>query len=88
MSDLNRFERFEQLAGIAREESPPGVDVVARVLARVRGTMPAEPRARVWPLAVAVSTAAAASILLAAYTLIGFQEPFTEFMISTRGFFS
>ena len=88
MSDRARFDRFEQLARIARGESPPDVDVVDRVLARLRGTVPARPRARLWPLAVAVSTAAAASVLLAAYTLIGFQEPFTEFMISTRGFFS
>jgi len=85
MSDLDRFER---LARIAHAESPPEVDVVGRVLARVRGTIPAQPRARVWPLAVAVSTAAAASILLAAYTLTGFQEPFVEIMMSTRGFFS
>jgi len=85
---MSDFDRFEQLSRVAREEAPPDVDVVDRVLARVSGTGPAEPRARVWPLAVAVSTAAAASILLAAYTLIGFQEPFTEFMISTRGFFS
>ncbi len=84
---MSDFDGFTRLARLAREEVPPDVDVVGRVLERVRGTRPALPVERFWPLAASVFVAAAASVCLAAYTLMGFQEPFVELLSSARAVF-
>ena len=84
MSDL---ERFEELARIARDERPPAVEVVDGVMRRVRGARPAEPVARLWPLALGMSAAAAASLFLAMQTYLGLQEPFVVFLDSVRAVF-
>jgi hypothetical protein len=84
---MSSLDRLEGLARLACKDSPPDIDVVGRVLDRVRGTRPAEVRARFWPLALGVAAAAAASVCIATYTLMGFQEPFIELLSSARAVF-
>ena len=84
---MTSFGEFERLARAAQEEPPPQVDVVERVLERIRGTAPREPGSRAWLFAVGVSATAAASVYLALHSLMGLQEPFVELLNTARGAF-
>ena len=75
---MSEMEKIERLARLARREEAPTVDVVSGVMDRVRHREPEAVVPRVWPLAVGVSLAAAASIVFAVMSFTGLNEPLAE----------
>ena len=87
MSALEGFGEFEKLARAAREDTAPDLDVVDRVMRRVRAVAPAVPASRLWPLALGVWGVAAASVLLAARSYLELHEPLVELLKSATEVF-
>lgn len=64
---MNAFDRFEALAGLARAEPIPALDVTQRVLREIRRVEPADSFSWVLPVISGLSAVAAAVVAVLAF---------------------
>ena len=75
---------IERLAAVARRESPPAVEVAARVLTTIAAPQPRSDRVFVWMAAGSAATAFACA-LIALPAWLDWLDPVTQVMIALQG---
>jgi len=81
---MNEIDPVDRLARLARGARAPSVDVADAVMRRIAARPAARPAWALWPLVVGVSFAAAATLVLAAWSYMALEEPAVELLGAVR----
>ena len=81
---MNEIELIKRIAVAAKKKPVPRVDVVAAVRRIVAGGVKRRAE-RFWPVALALSAAAAAMVAVAVQTYLDYADPLAELLLGVEG---